>query len=150
MTDLINNLILKEKFTNLNSGMETAHDQNLLMSPNMHSSSPNSKSEIKRLPKKNTSFRQPRTFEDKKFRDENYQKFKEELHQREETIRNQINNLVLDVRNGANAWEQIKVLEKRLYGQRVFLNMVVHDLRSPTESIHHGLQYVLSIQQQHM
>jgi hypothetical protein len=38
--------------------------------------------------------------------------------------------------------EHVKKLEAKLLNQKLFLNMVVHDMRNPAESIMHGLELV--------
>jgi signal transduction histidine kinase len=53
--------------------------------------------------------------------------------------------LVNDIKNKHELENTKDTLKKKLHGQRKFLNMVVHDLRNPCESIHHGLEYVINI-----
>lgn len=35
--------------------------------------------------------------------------------------------------------DKIKEMKDRLQANKLFMNMVIHDLRSPSENIHHGL-----------
>lgn len=37
---------------------------------------------------------------------------------------------------------RLEKLEKKLFGQKRFMNMVVHDLRNPSESIYQGMKMV--------
>ena len=39
--------------------------------------------------------------------------------------------------------EEIKVLNAQLYKSKLFLNMVIHDMRNPTVSIKIGLELVI-------
>ena len=39
-----------------------------------------------------------------------------------------------------NTGEDIKILAEKLNTQKLFMNMVIHDLRNPTESINEGLK----------
>lgn len=70
----------------------------------------------------------------------------EDLISRRKHLESLVVQLVSDLKKGTDFKTQIANLEKRLCGQRDFLNMVVHDLRNPCESIEHGLEYVLEFQ----
>lgn len=61
-------------------------------------------------------------------------------------LRSLVNKLVAEVKQGIDFRSTIQNLEKRLCDQKDFLNMVVHDLRNPCESIEHGLEHLLDFQ----
>ena len=41
--------------------------------------------------------------------------------------------------------QKIKKLQKQLINNKIFLNMVIHDMRNPTNSIEYGIKEVLKI-----
>ena len=45
--------------------------------------------------------------------------------------------MLLDLKN--NSGEQIDTLKYQLYTNKLFLNMVIHDLRNPTSCVKNGL-----------
>ena len=63
-----------------------------------------------------------------------------------EKLKSRVLQFIADIKNNRDPAAIIESLERRLYGQRLFLNMVVHDLRNPSESIHHGNEFVLKLQ----
>ncbi len=41
--------------------------------------------------------------------------------------------------------KKIKKLEKQLNNTKIFLNMVIHDMRNPTNSIEHAIKEVIKL-----
>lgn len=70
----------------------------------------------------------------------------EDLISQRKKLEKLVVRMVSDLKKGTDFKTKMEDLEKRLCGQRDFLNMVVHDLRNPCESIEHGLEYVLEFQ----
>ena len=50
---------------------------------------------------------------------------------------NDYNNMIIQVKNNQN--EKIEILKSQLYTNKLFLSMVIHDLRNPTSCIKNGL-----------
>ena len=66
---------------------------------------------------------------------------KDEVH-RQASCRTKLQDFIASFKNTDTAIDKYTLLEKKLLGQKLYLNMVVHDLRSPTESIHEGLEFL--------
>ena len=56
--------------------------------------------------------------------------------------RAKLTDLISDIKKEEHHVDKFSVLEKKLQDQKLYLNMVVHDLRNPTESIHDGLEFL--------
>lgn len=56
-------------------------------------------------------------------------------NKRKKELKQFINSIIDDFLNKKSIFSKVELLEKMLYNQKRFLNMVVHDLRSPCESI---------------
>jgi signal transduction histidine kinase len=56
-----------------------------------------------------------------------------------------VERTLFNILNHIDLTEHVKKLEAKLKNQKHFLNMVVHDLRNPAESIMHGLELVKKI-----
>lgn len=63
-----------------------------------------------------------------------------------------INDILEQFYASINTENQAKLekLERKIKDQKNFLNMVVHDLRNPSESIHEGLKIAKELMDQHM
>lgn len=100
---------------------------------------PSKKSKFKQKKKSNEKLKDQLQNEDE------LQGYLAESDARKVSLKPQIISFLQDIKNRTDPRETIRILERRLYGQKLFLNMVVHDLRSPSESIQSGLEHVLQI-----
>jgi signal transduction histidine kinase len=71
--------------------------------------------------------------------------FRREKKDKRSFLLQKVERTLFNIQNHQDLTENINKLEAKLQNQKTFLNMVVHDLRNPVESIMHGLEIVKNI-----
>lgn len=71
--------------------------------------------------------------------------FMKDQDRRKNDLKKRINALLFSICHKQKTIDEVAELEKKLFGQKRFLNMVVHDMRNPCESIQHGLEHVQQV-----